>query len=134
MAYAGAGGPRPASATQLVGTYPGAYGPDQAFRTPSGKLGCEVRGSDVWCRDLNLTYQGTDVGDYLMVGFHEGKVAKGAATDAPMFTMPGTPVLEYGQVRYAGSTVFASSTDGLTVWDTNTGRGVFMNKAQATTF
>lgn len=97
-------------------------------------MGCEVRSEGVTCRNLNLSYQGKDVGGQLTVYLKDGQVTKGASTDVAMFTMPGTPSLEYGQVRYSGSVVFASSTNGLTVWDTTTGHGVFMNKAQATTF
>lgn len=135
-AYPGAGGPRPAGAKELRESIPDAYSITYGFRLKSGKLGClaDPRSGRITCRNDNIHVGDENVGGMATVAFEHGVVTKGFADDAPLYGNPGTFVLPYGESRYRGDVVFVSDAKGLTVWDTSTGHGVFMNNQETTTF
>lgn len=86
------------------------------------------------CRNSNLEADDGNLGGPVSVVLENGIVHKGFSTDYAGFENPASLVLKDGAMRYKGNVVFVSDDNGLTVWDTTTGHGVFMNKTQATTF
>lgn len=125
-AYPGAGGPRPANATPLTESNHSEYGAHLAFITPSQKNGCDITDHFIRCGTM-----GAAGGEYFMS--LDGHVLGREADDTPGW-LSDTDTLSYGEVRYSGTNVFAVTTSGITVWNTQTGKGALINTSGVTTF
>lgn len=140
-AYAGAGGPVPAGATEVTTidtTLPDH--PTAVIITPSGNIGCDISAGWTGCGVLSLfedkTYGETEIGPRWVVSFGDGEptLESSAARLTFMITADPVQVLEYGDVVYFEHTVCASAQNGLTCWDTVTGHGAFLSRARVETF
>lgn len=153
-AYACAGLGIPEDATALT-IHDGNHGYSQAtVQTPSRNIGCDVHMSDgsitrVECAVWSWPEEGAIPRDASCVGYedmpgcgdpdtvmfddygdhHLASRSEGAAFTGSM-GYPEGQVLQYGQVAYCGDYVFASSEDGLTVWNADTGYGALLNRTE----
>lgn len=140
-AYAGAGGPVPAGATEVTTidtTLPDH--PTAVVITPSGNIGCDISAGWTGCGVLSLiedkTYGETEIGPRWVVSFGDGEptLESSAARLTFMVTADPVQVLGYGDIVYFEHTVCASAQNGLTCWDTVTGHGAFLSRARVETF
>lgn len=136
-AYPGAGGPRPENATPATAIYHPEYGNDTAVViTPSGNIGC----------DLEVEYSGCGVESWMTTRIYpdpmwgslgwvdltvDKKPVVAHRGDAPYYKWedPKPQVLNYGDVVYFKDMVCASEQNGLTCWNTKSGRGALINKS-----
>lgn len=139
-AYPKAGGPRPPDATPIksVRTPKFSYETEHAvFKMKSGNIGCELfvtgeAGCGVKSYAETGQYGEDQLGPRWWISFGNGQPPTiGNKTDAPMYGWgePKAQVLAYGEVVYYGDVVCASASNGLTCWNTATGRGFFANRA-----
>lgn len=155
-AYVGAGGPRPPGAIPLS-TYVSRYGKVTSAHllTPTEGIGCDFQeaGSDgkqgqCGVRRFNRTtsplgtetYGGSTKGKWLfqLVGDRVGQPVATSGTTGWM-NQPANdgyqvPRVEYGKQYYFQDWVVASEENGLTLWNTKTGSGVFLSNERVETF
>ena len=140
-AYAGAGGPIPTDATPMTAFQGEGDTRTAVIASPSGNIGCDLSplGSGCGVQSLLESAQyGRDwVGARWYIPFFgEGtgvpQVRSQGGAAAYMLTDP--QVVPYGTVVYYQSFVCASEDNGMTCWDTSTGRGVFVNHNTAIGF
>lgn len=154
-AFVGAGGPRPAGAEPLP-TYTGRYTKllSAHLMTPTGGIACDFNAPDqdgkqgqCGVRSMNTTSSplGTEViggatkGKWLFqlsgnkVGDPTGNTGTTGWMNAPSEGYQ-VPRVEYGKVYFFENWVMASAYNGLTVWNTETGSGVFLSNEKVETF
>ena len=146
-AYAGAGGPIPADATEVTAIYRNEYTHMGLIVTPSGNIGCDLGTlhdeksekdqSASTCTIFEVDQaphtlgpNGPDDKANCVWWNDEGAALPCVQTDASLFQMQNPPaqVVPYGKVVYKNSIACASERNGLTCWDTRTGHGTFLNK------
>ncbi|MBV7364219.1 hypothetical protein KRX54_07270 [Actinomycetaceae bacterium TAE3-ERU4] len=136
-AYPCAGKAVPANARSLPSL---PSGKESAVRTPSGNITCEVERDNIscmvgsWKPEMNPNYvepQGGIVTIYIPAN---GPAAMGQKSDAPNYANYGNPILRpitlpYGTIWHYGNIVIASEQNGLTIWNSRTGYGTFLNRS-----
>lgn len=155
-AYAGAGGPRPASAEPLP-TYISRSGrlASAHLLTPTGGIGCDFQTADSdgrqgLCGVVSMNNPDSPLGTENRAGSIEGRWIFPFAddrVDAPVDSSGTTgwmnqpandgyqvPRAEYGKQYYFEDWVCASEQNGLTCWNTTTGSGVFLSNEKAERF
>lgn len=154
-AFVGAGGPRPTGAEPLP-TYTGRYTKllSAHLMTPTGGIACDFNSPDqdgrqgqCGVRSMNTT--NSPLGTETIGGATKGKwlfQLSGNKVGAPIgstgttgwMNAPGegytVPQVEYGKQHYFENWVMASEMNGLTVWNTETGSGVFLSNEKVETF
>lgn len=140
-AYPGAGGPVPEDATPVT-TFQGEGDTRTAvIISPSGNIGCDLSSLGAGCGVQSLLesgkYGSDEVGTRWYIPFAgEGdgvpQIRSQGGAAAYMLTDP--QVVSYGDVVYYDTFVCASEENGMTCWDTSTGRGVFVNHDTAIGF
>ncbi|MGQ4576310.1 hypothetical protein ACUH93_07880 [Dermabacteraceae bacterium P7006] len=134
-AYPCAGRGRPTEAQQLRTVVNG----NGTLVTPTKNIGCDISPEGVSCL-VNSWPESIKPDDYdenfggatiIFLG-NSGPALLGDRTDVPNYTganqLPAGQPLEYGTVWYEGDFVFASDFKGLTVWNTRSGEGMFLNR------
>lgn len=136
-----AGGPVPASASELDIRHDQDSAARSALQTPSGNIYCEfgpvAHGCGVTSYRAEEQYGSTDQGPRWWFDLTDGsRPAIDAVGDPPPEVSREHPpqVLEYGEVAYVGDDVCASEEDGLTCWNAQTGHGVFLSRGGYQTF
>lgn len=155
-AYVGAGGPRPPGAIPLP-TYVSRYGKVTSAHllTPTGGIGCDFQeaGSDGrqgQCGVRKFNTPSSPLGTEKVGGSTKGKwlfQLVGDRVGQPVATTGTTgwmnqpandgyqvPRVEYGKQYYFQDWVVASEENGLTLWNTKTGSGVFLSNERVETF
>ncbi|GAC80834.1 hypothetical protein SAMN04488550_0603 [Gordonia malaquae] len=155
-AYPGAGGPRPASAAPLP-TYVSRYGKLESAHllTPTGGIGCDfstqneyTRQGQCGVRSMNTTSSpfgtekigGTDKGRWLFqlsndrVGEPVGNTGTTGWMNQPLSDGYQVPRVQYGKQYYFQDWAIASEMNGLTVWNTTTGSGIFLSNEKVEKF
>lgn len=154
-AYVGAGGPRPAGAEPLP-TYTGRYTKLRSahLMTPTGGIACDFNAADQdgrqgQCGVRSMNTPSSPLGTEVIGGATKGKwlfQLSGNKVGAPIGSTGTTgwmnapsegytvPRVEYGKVYFFESWVMASEMNGLTVWNTETGSGVFLSNEKVETF
>ncbi|OBA38995.1 hypothetical protein A5766_04375 [Gordonia sp. 852002-51296_SCH5728562-b] len=155
-AYAGAGGPRPATAEPLP-TYVGRYTHLRSAHllTPTGGIGCDfnepdANGKQGQCGVTSFNTSNSPLGCVNRVGTCKGKWLFGFADNrvGEPYDSSGTtgwmnqpasdgyqvPRVQYGHQYYFDDWAIASEFNGLTVWNTTTGSGVFLSKQKSERF
>lgn len=149
--YACAGGAIPKKAKPLTTAYTSQYGTSGATLVmPSRNIGCDIfDASDVWeahvsCRvdswepTMNPNYYDEIGGQVTATLGSSGPAEFGQAGDVPDYSganeAPAGQVLKYGKIAYHGVFVFASSEEGLTIWNSATGYGALLNRSGMQTF
>lgn len=134
-----AGGPLPVGAREITTVQDSAeIGRTAYFKTPSGNIGCDFTQITGGC-GVQSYLQSSKYGDD-PAGFGSPWWIDFSGTELPRVAPKGDPpvhhtaeipaqIIEYGQVLYFGNYACSSATDGLTCWNTKTGRGALMNKA-----
>lgn len=157
-AYPGAGGPRPAEAEPLP-TYVSRYGrlTSAHLLTPTGGIGCDFTapapsrdGHQGQCGVRSMSGSNSPLGCVQRVGTCKGKwlfqLSKNRVGDpvdssgtTGWMNQPANdgyhvPRVQYGKQYYFEDWAIASEMNGLTVWNTATGSGVFLSNEKAETF
>lgn len=157
-AYPGAGGPRPASAEPLP-TYTGRYSNllSAHLLTPTGGIGCDFNapdparnGNQGACGVRSMNRADSPLGTEKLAGSTKGKwlfqfadnrvgdpVATSGTTgwmNQPAGDGYQVPRVQYGKQYYFQDWAIASELNGLTVWNTETGSGVFLSNEKAEKF
>lgn len=146
-AYSGAGGPVPANAmpAQVVHTHAYGDGRTASIQTPTKNIQCDIlvykasngaTGRTMGCsvhsfKELKPFGEVSGLGVNTWVDPSRGKVSP--KSDAPDYIM-GAQTVEYGQLVHFEGFVCASAFDGLTCWDSVTGRGAVMYREYADFF
>jgi hypothetical protein len=150
-AYAGAGGPRPATAQPMpTETKSGA---DYAYLlTPSGNIGCDFSTQNVYTRQgqcgvrsmsgadspLGTEQLGPSTKGRWLFQLDDDRVGDPVSSSGTTGWMNQPPsnitTAAYGQQYYFEDWVAASEESGLTVWNTKTGSGVFLSREKAERF
>ncbi|MGB3604380.1 MAG: hypothetical protein WBA38_12625 [Gordonia sp. (in: high G+C Gram-positive bacteria)] len=154
-AYAGAGGPRPAGAEPLP-TYVGKYSKLESAHllTPTGGIGCDFNATDQDGKQgqcgVRKFAQSSPFGCESIGGSCKQKwlflladdrvgVPVGSTGTTGWMNQPANdgytvPRVQYGRSYYFQDWVVASASNGLTVWNSTTGSGVFLSNERAQTF
>lgn len=155
-AYPGAGGSRPVSATPLP-TYVSRYGrlTSAHLLTPTGGIGCDFQspgpeGKQGQCGVRSMNTVNSPLGTEKIGGSTKGKwlfpfahnhvgAPYGSSGTTGWMNQPANdgyqvPRVEYGKQYYFENWAIASQENGLTVWNTTTGAGVFLSNEKAETF
>lgn len=155
-AYPAAGGPRPPTAIPLP-TYVSRYGKVKSAHllTPTGGVGCDFQtaGSDgkqgqCGVRSMNTVNSplgteriGSSTKGKWLFPFSNNRVGApyGSSGTTGWMNQPANdgyhvPRVEYGKQYYFEDWAIASEENGLTVWNTTTGSGVFLSNEKAETF
>ncbi|MFT3715645.1 MAG: hypothetical protein QM774_06780 [Gordonia sp. (in: high G+C Gram-positive bacteria)] len=150
-AYPGAGGPRPATAQPMpTETKSGA---DYAYLlTPSGNIGCDFSTQNEYTRQgqcgvKSMNDTSSPLGTEQLAGstkgrwlfqFSDNRVGEpvGSSGTTGWMNQPSSKITTaaYGQQYYFEDWVAASEESGLTVWNTQTGSGVFLSREKAERF
>ncbi|NLG47530.1 hypothetical protein [Gordonia sp. (in: high G+C Gram-positive bacteria)] len=155
-AYVDAGGPRPPGAIPLP-TYVSRYGKVSSAHllTPTGGIGCDFQeagsgGKQGQCGVRKFNRASSPLGTEKVGGSTKGKwlfQLVGDRVGQPVATTGTTgwmnqpandgyqvPRVEYGKQYYFQDWVVASEENGLTLWNTKTGSGVFLSNERVETF
>lgn len=137
-AYRGAGGPRPEGAKKITSIRPDEFGTGEVavLRSPTGNIGCEFHesgaggcGVESYIKDMK--YGQDELGPRWWLGLADGFPEISSRSEAPLYAYPDVEAqkVPYGEIVYYGNFVCHSAEKGLTCWNTDTGHGVFMNRA-----
>lgn len=140
-AYAGAGGPRPSDAMPVT-TFQGEGDSKTAvISSPSGNIGCDLSSLSAGCGVQSLLesgkYGSDEVGTRWFIPFAgegDGVPRIRSQGGAANYMLTEPQVVPYGTAVYYMTFVCASETNGMTCWDTSSGRGVFVNHDTAIGF
>lgn len=153
-AFAGAGGPRPANAEPLP-TYTRSGVKYAHILSPTGGIGCDFSTQNQYTRQgqcgvtsmnsksspLGTEKLGIDIkGKWLFqlsnnrVGDPVGNNGTTGWMNQPANDGYTVPRVQYGKQYYFENWVVAAEMNGLTVWNTVTGSGVFLSNEKAETF
>ena len=149
LAYPGAGGPIPPNARPIatVKSYEGMDVEYAVFTTPSGNIGCMMNLEDPPMFDCGVeSYMETEqygIGELgmprWMVEVLHGYVRE--QNEPPLYSdlvwpegSPSTEVVQYGEVVYHGPFVCAVEQTGVTCWDSESGKGAWMERENTVFF
>ena len=149
LAYPGAGGPIPPNARPIatVKRYEGMDVDYAVFTTPSGNIGCMMNLEDDPMFDCGVeSYMETEqygIGELgmprWMVEVLHGYVRE--QNEPPLYSdfvwpegSPSAEVVQYGEVVYHGPFVCAVEETGVTCWDSESGRGAWMERENTVFF
>lgn len=149
LAYPGAGGPIPPNARPIatVKSYEGMDVEYAVFTAPSGNIGCMMNLENPPMFDCGVeSYMETEqygIGELgmprWMVEVLHGYVRE--QNEPPLYSdlvwpegSPSAEVVQYGEVVYHGPFVCAVEETGVTCWDSESGRGAWMERENTVFF
>lgn len=107
----------------------------EEIRSPTGNITCSLEGESVGCSVADRDFSESGLEDCeqshysLRVADHEAGSACGQS-----FGSESAPALEYETSAVSGDVACSSEFDGMTCWNTQTGKGFFVNRVTYETF